>query len=271
MKNQDKNSQIDLPKLQEIGTCLYQIREEKKISLDMVAAKTLIPKRLLIAIEQADISKLPEPFYIKALIVKFARAIDAELPDFTLTSAAKTSNLAKLERANADKRNWSTPSFINEFPRKLSIDFQVRSLHLYLFYILLVGFSVKGIAALVERPLVIEQAPEQNLPKDASVVDTDPTRGKQTVTPQLISQTSQSQSVTVGIDLEDRCWLKVMVDGKKAFEGTLPKGTKRTWTGKKQVTIRAGNAGGVAVTFNNERQQILGEPGEVQEVTYTVN
>ena len=56
-----------------------------------------------------------------------------------------------------------------------------------------------------------------------------------------------------------------------AFEGTLPQGTQRQWTGKKEVTIKAGNAGGVAISFNNEQQKVLGAPGEVEEITYTVN
>jgi hypothetical protein len=62
-----------------------------------------------------------------------------------------------------------------------------------------------------------------------------------------------------------------MVDGKLAFEGILPQGTQKTWEGQEEVTIRAGNAGGVVVTFNNGQKKILGKPGEVEEVTYTVN
>lgn len=275
MKNQEKSSRIELQKLQEIGAFLHQIRTEKQISLDTVAAKTLIPKRLLVAIENGDVDKLPEPFYIKALIVKFARTIDAELPEFTLVSTAKNTKL-------------TSPSSKKNFFNKYLINFQLRSLHLYLFYILLVGLSVRGIAGLVERPVVIEQGSELNS-ENASSVDANSTKEERVtgVLPDsqrndksatgnslpalVVDRSSQSQGVMVGIDLEDRCWLKVMVDGQKVFEGTLPKGTKRTWTGKERVTIRAGNAGGVAVTFNNEKQQILGEPGQVQEVTYTVN
>ena len=62
-----------------------------------------------------------------------------------------------------------------------------------------------------------------------------------------------------------------MVDGKLAFEGTLLKGTQRQWTGNREVTIRAGNAGGVVISFNNEQKKVLGAPGEVEEITYTVN
>jgi hypothetical protein len=62
-----------------------------------------------------------------------------------------------------------------------------------------------------------------------------------------------------------------MVDSQVAFEGVLPAGTQRQWKGEKEVTIRAGNAGGVVISFNNQQQQILGAPGQVEEVTYTVN
>ena len=63
-----------------------------------------------------------------------------------------------------------------------------------------------------------------------------------------------------------------MVDGKVAFEGILPEGTQASmeWR-QREVTIRAGNAGGVVISFNNQQQQILGAPGQVEEITYTVN
>ena len=52
------------------------------------------------------------------------------------------------------------------------------------------------------------------------------------------------------------------------FEGTLAKGTQRSWTGKEQINIIAGNAGGVVVTYNHGKEKLLGKPGEVEEVTY---
>ncbi len=73
------------------------------------------------------------------------------------------------------------------------------------------------------------------------------------------------------VSVKDRCWLKVIVDEKVEFEGILLKGTNRSWTGKEKITIVAGNAGGVVVTYNNGQGKILGEPGKVEEVTYTLN
>ncbi len=269
MEDNNLNFQINLQQqLETIGTSLYQIRTAKGISLDEVAAKTLISKRLLMAIEAGNLEELPEPFYIQALIAKFAGAIGVKESEVEL-------NLISPENINTTVSQSLTSTKVS--PRKYEINFQLRSLHLYLLYILLIVVSVRGISNLVESPVIVNQIPEEK-PSEKPSLDTQVTDSNtsqqsnqpQSV-PQFVSQATDPQTVMVGINLEERCWLKVMVDGKIAFEGTLPKGTQRTWTGKEQVTIRAGNAGGVAVTFNNGQKQILGKPGQVQEVTYTVN
>ena len=62
--------------------------------------------------------------------------------------------------------------------------------------------------------------------------------------------------------------MRVEVDGKTEFEGTLPKGTQRQWVIDESITIRTGNAGAVMITINDETPQPLGEPGAVEEFTY---
>lgn len=259
MKNNNLNLQQQ-QQLQEIGIKLHRIRTEKRISLEQVAANTRISQRLLEAIEAGDIQELPEPFYIQALVTKFAQEIKARGVKFEVTS-----------RVNIDTNPTNTVAPSN--PRKYWLNFQLRSLHLYLMYILLVIISVTGITTLVERPVIINQIAPEDSPVDSEVTKSETTIQSNQLepAPQFVSQSSNSEAVTIGINLQERCWLKVMVDGKPAFEGILPQGTQRQWTGKQQVTIRAGNAGGVVISFNNEQQKVLGAPGEVEEITYTVN
>lgn len=246
-------------KLIKIGSSLQGIRRSKSISLDFVAANTHISKRLLEAIESGDWEELPEPFYIQALIAKFAEEIGANKTKFILVSELE-SEIEPFKAAKNSRKYW--------------FNFQLRSLHLYLLYIFLVIISVKGITLLVERPVIINQVPAEKPFKDTATtkaeVVKDNAAQSQPVS-QFVSQSSNSELVTVGIDLQERCWLKVMVDGKVAFEGILPQGTQRQWSGQEQVTIRAGNAGGVVISFNNEQQKVLGAPGQVEEITYTVN
>lgn len=39
----------------------------------------------------------------------------------------------------------------------------------------------------------------------------------------------------------------------------------------KELTVRAGNAGGVLIAVNKKEAKQLGQPGQVEEVTYTAN
>ena len=238
--------------LQDIGVNLRQIREQRHISLDTIARQTLISQRLLKAIEAGDCTELPEPFYIRALIHKYARVVGAPEIDFAIDSQPEVATASKSQR----RRYW--------------FNFQLRSQHLYLLYILLVLASVRGITALVERPVIVDGVPDSPIMVPPEQPETTALERLE-VNPQFVSRSNNLETVSVGIDLQERCWLKVMVDGKVAFEGILPQGTQRQWSGKKEVTIRAGNAGGVVVSFNNQQQQILGAPGQVEEITYTVN
>ena len=242
--------------LKDLGNELHRIRVAKNISLETIAANTHISKRLLAAIEAGNMAELPEPFYIRALVAKFARQIGAEV-SFELEVNNSLQGMS--DRSDRTKR------------RSLNWNFQLRPFHLYFIYVLLVIACVKGITSFVERPVVVDR------PSESPVVDSAPkpiqpapvlVEQPETM-PQFVSS-NDSEAVSVGINLQERCWLKVMVDGQVAFEGVLPKGTQRQWTGQK-VTIRAGNAGGVVISFNNQQQKILGAPGEVEEVTYTVN
>jgi cytoskeletal protein RodZ len=78
-----------------------------------------------------------------------------------------------------------------------------------------------------------------------------------------------NSTVEVTLELQDTSWLQVKEDGKTTFEGNLEKGERKTWTAKKQLTIRSGNAGAVLVTANKNEPQILGNLGAIKEVTFT--
>ncbi len=77
------------------------------------------------------------------------------------------------------------------------------------------------------------------------------------------------ESVELTVSLNDESWVRVIVDGKTEFEGILTKGDKETWTAKEQLSIRAGNAGAVMISLNQQEPKSLGAPGAVEEVTFS--
>lgn len=77
--------------------------------------------------------------------------------------------------------------------------------------------------------------------------------------------------VQVELELKDRSWLRVIVDGTQDFEGVLPEGTQRTWAGESSIVVRAGNAGGVLIAFNGSDTEPMGEPGAVSERQFSAD
>lgn len=80
-----------------------------------------------------------------------------------------------------------------------------------------------------------------------------------------------NKPVNVGIVMKGQSWLRIVVDGKTEFEGVLDEGKKLTWSGDRQISIRAGNASSVGLSYNNQQIKILGKEGEVSERLFGVN
>ncbi|GAB4564588.1 MAG: helix-turn-helix domain-containing protein [Anaerolineae bacterium] len=66
----------------------------------------------------------------------------------------------------------------------------------------------------------------------------------------------------------DRSWLRVVVDGQVVLENILEPGDEREWIGQQSVTVRSGNAGGVAIVLGGVDLGVMGEPGQVVERTW---
>ncbi|MEB3229700.1 MAG: DUF4115 domain-containing protein, partial [Leptolyngbyaceae bacterium] len=83
--------------------------------------------------------------------------------------------------------------------------------------------------------------------------------------PRPVDPAIADKPVRVQLEMKERSWLRVTVDGQLDFEGVLDEGTQRTWAGETNVLVRVGNAGGVLAAFNESEAEIMGDPGSVQE------
>ncbi|MEB3180547.1 MAG: RodZ domain-containing protein [Nostocaceae cyanobacterium] len=246
-------------KLAELGSQLRSTREQLGFNLEEVAAYTKIQRRLLQAIEEGKLEELPEPIYTQSFIRQYAHALGYNGAEFA--SAFPTA-----------------PSRVNIKPVWRNIPgAQLRPVHLYLVYIVLIFCSVNGLSQMLTRSEVANSnssRQESNNPPDAKPNST-LSHQQQPVRPVSTSKPNPSQPVQpvrIGLVVKDKSWVRVVADGKTAFEGVLPQGAERTWEAHEQLTVRAGNAGGVLMTVNNQPEpKQMGNPGEVQEVTIAAN
>ena len=74
--------------------------------------------------------------------------------------------------------------------------------------------------------------------------------------------------VNLELQLTQDSWLSVTVDGKRVVYETLPAGTVRAFHGVREITLRAGNAGGVNATIDGRPLGSLGQHGQVEERSF---
>ena len=250
-------------RLKELGYQLQQFRQKQRISLETVAKKTLIPVRLLAAIETGKIEQLPEPVYVQGFIRRYADAIGIDGVELANAFPAQTD-------LRAPKATW-----------RGTVQAQLRPLHLYLIYMVLVIGAVSGLSYLLNRsstpqltglPVVPQPTVQPNAVSPIGAPNGPPIAQPNVPLPaKLPSQTTASlaqKSVRVGLTMTSQSWVRIVVDGKTDFEGVLPEGTQRAWEANKQLILRAGNAGGIMVSLNDGTAKRLGEPGAVEEVTF---
>ncbi|EAZ89738.1 helix-turn-helix domain-containing protein [Crocosphaera chwakensis] len=223
--------------LEDIGQQLYNERQKQGLSLALISGETRISLALLEAIEKAKLEELPEAIYTRSFIKKFA--------DFLGLDGKSLSESFPLD---SNPKSQSSSRFRFFFPV-----LQFRPLHLYFLYIIIVVISVQSISNTLKRAATEGAIEELPVP----VVVSPP--------PPLIKK-----PVIIKVHSKGKSTLKVIVDGKTTFEGTLTKETQKTWEANKNITLEASNAGLILVTFNNQNAKRLGKLGESKKVTYSL-
>jgi len=284
--------------LKEISKYLLQVREEKGIRIEEVAAKTNIRLYFLQALDKGKFSELPEPVYVQGFIRRYADILgldgQALAKSFNTTTAPVTQEYHHEETEYVEKRqNIRIPLFVPFI--MLIAGAAIALVHVLNPKLISQSFAKQDSAAtqpIQTKPSPLTVAPpaatnstltnsQNSTPSPTTAaLSNSPTATPSPITTPLNSPTATpsptpsaannpNAPVAVTLELQGNSWLQVKTDGKTEFIGELKKGDRKTWTAKKQLTIRSGNAGAVLISVNDKPAQILGGTGLVKEVTYT--
>lgn len=243
-------------RLSKIGAYLQQIRVAKGLALTLVARQTKIRATVLQHIEAGELSSLPEPVYVQGLIRRYADCLGVDGQAIAAGFPLET-----------PKPRWRFP-FLGDF----SLQFQLRPLHLYMLYVMVIVTTVQSLGNVLQTPSIsldpaLQDAEVEQAPSDKP--QSRPTQSTPRPTALINSTPQEEESVVIDIQTQETAWMRVVVDGETEFEGVVPKGTQRKWVADESIKIRTGNAGAVYITINDEQTpQPLGEPGAVEEFTY---
>lgn len=252
MKRQGYTGNQQREQLLALGAVLRDARIASGQTLDEVASKVLVRSRLLLALEEARTNELPEPIYVRGLIRRYGDVLG-------LDGDALSKNYVAVPAPKGSGRSWSKEAV------------QLRPYHLYAAYVALIAISVSGLSYLMQRaipqnaaePIVDSATAEQLAPRRTA--PSDPAQPAE----QTESQLAPAAPIVVDVEFVQQSWVRVTADGDQTYEGILQEGTERSWTAKESLTIRAGNAGGVVLTYNEGAAKPMGKPGTVVEQTFT--
>ena len=250
-------------KLAELGERLSHARQQLDIPIEAISERTHIQTRLLKAIEEGRIEDLPEAVYVQSFIRQYANSIG-------LNGLHYASEFMTPSVVNPERSAW--------FKSFSILGGQLRPSHLYLGYMALVLLSVQGLSGVINRSIAQAQpmVNQDNLQKfkdslPVRSVPMGPNPATVTLNGSASGKMVPGQTVRVGLTVTDQSWVRVVADGKEEFEGVLTEGMTRSWNAKKQLVVKAGNAGGIMVSFNDGKAKPLGAPGTVQEVAFPPN
>ena len=76
--------------------------------------------------------------------------------------------------------------------------------------------------------------------------------------------------VVVDIQVVQRTWVRIVVDGAVTYEGAARPGDVLRYTGEQSIAVRASNAAALQLTVNNQPQGVLGERGALFDYTFSL-
>jgi Helix-turn-helix domain/Domain of unknown function (DUF4115) len=246
--------------LEQIGTQLRQLREQRKLSIEDISAQTQIQPRLVQAIEEGHLEMLPESVYVKGMVKRYGNSVGID--GLAISQQVPTWDRQDLDFTQPTVRQnntgFTTPQTGFSTP-------QVKPLHVYLGYTLAIIGAGAGISHLLNttlrpKPAIVNGS--NKLPKNSAIVPAPIA----TVAPKI----APLPNVNVGIEVKSPAWAQIGVDGTTRFTGSLKVGTKLNLVATKQVTISTDNAGGLLFAQEQQPPQPLGKLGQKQHVTIKV-
>ncbi len=245
-----------------VGEKLRTAREEKGISLAEVENETKIRRKYILAMENEEFDVLPGKAYVKGFIRNYARFLGAD-GDALVREYDDLYYQPESPPENPPVQEKTKPASL-EKPSKSRLGLFV------IVAVLLAGFMFYwlGTSAIGPADDLSRNGQEQNLPGDNGAIGEQEPAGQEQepVTPGP-DPAQRGVNVELHVTVKD-CWMQVVVDNSKAFEGLVGPGITKEFRGNDSVWLKLGDAGAVRVVVNGNEYGFLGELGEVVTKTF---
>ena len=227
------------------------------------------------AIDAGNWSKLGPPIYARGFVRNYARIVGID--PSSIGEALDDAIPSRDVETHVEPLEPTTNGELKPEPVPINVRMQHAEAPRSAWYPWLLGAMSTLAAVLVIAVLYYTFGPSPR--EQASVAQNQTAQAQQPATPTLAPQDDaifsganaggapgeQRSGVNLQLQLTQDSWLSVTVDGKRVVYETLPAGTVRDFHGVREITLRAGNAGGVNATIDGRPLGSLGQHGQVEE------
>jgi cytoskeleton protein RodZ len=295
-------------RLPSFGEKLKSEREKRAITLEQISLSTKIGTRMLQALEEEKFDQLPGGIFNKGFVRAYARHLGLD-EDQTVADYLEASGESPLPKAGPDMEEAAPPEAREQGPSR-QLPWGIFAALLLLVALALSVWShrqrkhaeqsAQPRSAPVAAPKPQSEGaaapvggPEPSLPSHGStdsVVTPAPIKPAVIPPPAPIPAKSTERSAgppapttapetvaaepsdefTVVIQARQDSWVAINADGKDVLTETLSAGSQRAVRGRKEVIVKAGNAGGLDFLFNGTKLGPQGDSGQVKTLTFGV-
>jgi cytoskeleton protein RodZ len=249
-----------------IGAQLRASREARGLSIDAIAHTTRVQARILAAIERDDVSGVPPRPFGRGFVRAYAREMGLDGDQTARDYFAQFAPVVPPPRVEAEQVHSRIAGVTRFWP------FAAVSVGALAAIVLAVianrpastGASGAGVGNIVgtsgTTPSPAAAPPAKSTDVAADVAGVAPPKAAAPVS---------SAALTVVLTATDPCWVRADADGRRAVFRTVVPGSPETITANREIEIRVGNAGALALRINGREVGSMGRPGQVRDVRIT--
>lgn len=229
-----------------LGEALSSARRAQGLSMAEAEAVTRIRAKRLEALEHGEYDALPDHAYVKGYIISYAKFLGLD-PAPLLEQYRDEAGTAAPAPVRLPEQVVASRAHAHVVPLRTALAIVAA--------IALVALAIWGIGRLVKGPE--ETPPIPNVAEETTTPEpTTPSSPGETGTEAPVEPTTEATetavagdpfTVKVVISQDSASWLRVIVDGLKAYEGTLKGGSEKEWEVNDEVSIRMGKPTAVTV------------------------
>ncbi len=252
-----------------IGEQLSTARNQLGITISDAAARLRIRSMFVEALEREDWATVGEFVYVRGFLKNYARLLG--LDPTPLIEQLAEDYRPEVPAPQPTQETYNPVTFVSArqddavqskrwFPWLLGSLTTVAGV-----LVVMVGISLWGVFSNTNKGTTVDQQAAQT-----SVAEPQASAQPNDFKTDAEDQTAGGGGVNLRLQLTQPSWLSITVDGKRVVYETLPAGTVREFHGLHEISLRAGNAGGVVANIDGRDLGTLGHAGEVKDRVFAV-